>query len=47
MAIFYYYAVAMGDRVVGTTDKSELQLGYFTKYGDGGADIFPIADLYK
>ena len=47
MAILYYYASAMGGIVVGTADKSELQLGYFTKYGDGGADIFPIADLYK
>ena len=47
MAILYYYAAAKGGIVVGTADKSELQLGYFTKYGDGGADIFPIADLYK
>ena len=47
MAILYYYAAVMGGIVVGTADKSELQLGYFTKYGDGGADIFPIADLYK
>ena len=47
MAILYYYASAMGGIVVGTADKSELQLGYFTKYGDGGVDIFPIADLYK
>jgi NAD+ synthase len=47
MAILYYYAAANGGIVVGTANKSELQLGYFTKYGDGGADIFPIADLYK
>lgn len=47
MAILYYYASAMEGIVVGTADKSEFQLGYFTKYGDGGADIFPIADLYK
>ncbi len=47
MAILYYYAATQGGIVVGTADKSELQLGYFTKYGDGGADIFPIADLYK
>lgn len=47
MAILYYYAATKGGIVVGTADKSELQLGYFTKYGDGGADIFPIADLYK
>jgi NAD+ synthase len=47
MAILYYFAAVKGGLVVGTADKSELQLGYFTKYGDGGADIFPIADLYK
>ena len=47
MAILYYYAAVKGGIVVGTADKSELQLGYFTKYGDGGADIFPIADMYK
>ncbi len=47
MAILYYFAAVKGGIVVGTADKSEFQLGYFTKYGDGGADIFPIADLYK
>jgi NAD+ synthase len=47
MAILYYFAAVKDGLVVGTADKSELQLGYFTKYGDGGADIFPIADLYK
>jgi NAD+ synthase len=33
--------------VLGTSDKSEIKLGYYTKNGDGAADIFPIADLYK
>ncbi|MCI4331768.1 MAG: NAD+ synthase [Thermoplasmata archaeon] len=33
--------------VLGTGNKSELLLGYFTKYGDGGADLLPIGDLYK
>lgn len=47
MSILYYYAAAKSGLVLGTADKSELQLGYFTKHGDGGADIFPIADLYK
>jgi len=32
---------------VGTGDKSELLLGYFTKYGDGGVDVLPIGGLYK
>lgn len=33
--------------VVGTGNKSELLLGYFTKWGDGGVDLLPIGDLYK
>ncbi len=42
------YARAYDDgMVVGTGDKSELLLGYFTKYGDGGVDLLPIGDLYK
>jgi NAD+ synthase len=43
------YAVA-GKRnrlVVGTGNKSEDMIGYFTKYGDGGVDVLPIADYYK
>jgi NAD+ synthase len=33
--------------VVGTSDKSEFSIGYFTKWGDGAADILPIGGLYK
>ncbi|NJD54479.1 MAG: NAD+ synthase [Candidatus Methanoperedens sp.] len=47
MCILYYYANLMGRMVVGTGNKTELLLGYFTKYGDGGVDIEPIGDLYK
>lgn len=47
MAILYYYASVKKGLVIGTADKSELQIGYFTKYGDGGADLFPIGELYK
>lgn len=47
MCIIYYYASVMHRLVVGTSDKSELILGYFSKYGDGASDIMPIADLYK
>jgi NAD+ synthase len=47
MAIIYYYAAILKGIVLGTGDKSEIILGYFTKYGDGAADLFPIADLYK
>lgn len=43
------YTVARRRRalVVGTGNKSELLLGYFTKYGDGGVDLLPIGDLFK
>ncbi|HEX5976665.1 MAG TPA: NAD(+) synthase, partial [Nitrososphaeraceae archaeon] len=47
MSLLYFHAAATSKLVLGTGDKSELQLGYFTKYGDGAADLFPIADLYK
>ncbi|MDD3988177.1 MAG: NAD(+) synthase [Candidatus Omnitrophica bacterium] len=33
--------------VIGTTNKTELLTGYYTKFGDGGVDIEPIADFYK
>ena len=45
--ILYYYSNINHGLVVGTGDKSEIMLGYFTKYGDGACDIQPIADLYK
>jgi NAD+ synthase len=45
--ILYYHANTSNGLVVGTGDKSEIMLGYFTKYGDGACDIQPIADLYK
>ena len=47
MCILYYYAAIKQLIVVGTSDRSELELGYFTKYGDGAADILPIGGLYK
>jgi NAD+ synthase len=47
MCLLYYHANLMNKIVLGTGDKSELLIGYFTKYGDGGVDILPIADLYK
>ena len=45
--ILYYYANTCSGLVVGTGDKSEIMLGYFTKYGDGACDIQPLGDLYK
>ncbi len=47
MAVLYYFANLHNFLVIGTTNKSEMEIGYFTKYGDGGVDIEPIADLYK
>ncbi len=47
MCILYYHANLMNRMVIGTGNKTELLLGYFTKYGDGGVDIEPIGDLYK
>ena len=45
--LLYYLANENRGLVVGTGDKSELMLGYFTKFGDGACDIQPLADLYK
>ncbi len=47
MAIMYYYANRYNGIVVGSSDRSELLIGYFTKYGDGGADILPLGCLFK
>ncbi|MGC9071384.1 MAG: NAD+ synthase [Acidilobus sp.] len=47
MTLLYYYANKMGRAVLGTGDRSEAFLGYFTKYGDGGVDLLPIAPLLK
>lgn len=47
MSIIYYYANANNYLVSGTGNKSEILIGYFTKYGDGACDIEPIGDLYK
>ncbi|MFH1789431.1 MAG: NAD+ synthase [Candidatus Altiarchaeota archaeon] len=46
--ILNYLAANLDDRIVlGTGNKTELALGYFTKYGDGGVDVLPIGSLYK
>ncbi|HEY8140372.1 MAG TPA: NAD+ synthase [Nitrososphaera sp.] len=47
MNILYYYAAINSYLVAGTSDKSERKIGFFTKFGDGAADILPIGDLYK
>jgi len=48
MTALYYFAQANNALVVGTGNKVEdFGIGFFTKYGDGGVDISPIADLLK
>lgn len=47
MITLYYLASQLGYLVVGTGNRSELSTGYFTKYGDGGVDIMPLANLVK
>ncbi len=45
--ILYYYANSKNYLVLGSSDKSEYLIGYFTKFGDGAADLTPIISLYK
>lgn len=47
MLTLYYYANKLNYLVVGAGNKCELEVGYFTKYGDGGVDILPLGDLLK
>ncbi len=47
MMILYYFANMGNALVIGTSDKSEIALGYTTKYGDNAADILVIGDLWK
>lgn len=47
MVALYYLANSLNYLVAGTGNKSELMIGYFTKYGDGGCDILPLGDLLK
>ncbi len=47
MLVLYAVANSEGGLVIGTSNKSELLTGYFTKYGDGASDICPVGDLFK
>ena len=48
MVTWYFTAQSKGNYLIGGTgNRSELAIGYFTKYGDGGVDIEPLGDLYK
>jgi len=47
MATLYFIANHLNYLVVGTGNRSELSIGYFTKHGDGGVDVLPLAHLVK
>jgi NAD+ synthase len=47
MSMLYYHADRLNYAVIGTGNKNEHDQGFFVKYGDGGADIKPIAHLFK
>ncbi|MEA3297035.1 MAG: NAD(+) synthase [candidate division Zixibacteria bacterium] len=47
MTTLYYHAEKRNWAVVGTGNKDEHEQGFFVKYGDGGADLKPIAHLFK
>ena len=47
MIVLYYLAASRNYLVCGASNRSELSVGYFTKYGDGGADILPLGGLLK
>jgi len=47
MCMLYYHAEANNYAVIGTGNKNEHEQGFFVKYGDGGADVKPIAHLFK
>ncbi len=47
MSILYFHAESRHYAVIGTPNKQEQDQGFFVKYGDGGADLMPIGNLYK
>jgi NAD+ synthase len=48
MVTLYYFCQILGNcLVVGTGNRAEMAIGYFTKYGDGGVDFEPLGLLYK
>jgi len=47
MSMLYYHAEKLHYAVIGTPNKHEQEQGFFVKYGDGGADVMPIGNLFK
>ena len=47
MLTLYYFAHQLKYMVVGASNRSEIAIGYFTKYGDGGVDFMPLGNMVK
>ena len=47
MCMLYYHAEKHHYAVIGTSNKQEINQGFFVKHGDGGVDLMPIGNLYK
>ncbi len=47
MTTLYFVANSLNHLVAGTGNRSEIAIGYYTKYGDGGVDLLPIGGLLK
>ena len=47
MLTLYYFAHQLKYMVVGSSNRSEIAIGYFTKYGDGGVDFMPLGNMVK
>jgi NAD+ synthase len=47
MSMLYHHAECLHYAVIGTPNRHEQEQGFFVKYGDGGADVMPIGNLYK
>ena len=47
MTALYYFAQNNGYLVVGSSNRAEFEVGYFTKHGDSGSDLLPLGDFVK
>ena len=47
MTTLFFVANSLNHLVAGTGNRSEIAIGYYTKYGDGGVDLLPIGGLFK
>jgi NAD+ synthase len=47
MTTLYFVANSLNYLVAGTGNRSEIAIGYYTKYGDGGVDLLPLGRLFK